>query len=277
MGKDMTKTENILTIDDFRNKFEHIDSNKSFYVSSSLCPDKLDSNIYRYVDFAHLVKMIQEKKFFVPNRQRFSDLREHSELHFRSIKELRCMREAPSRRRKKTVNITQDRHSQIWNQAVSCWTYDAHREIINGEAINENYLMWKCHSNKHFVCRIRSSINRFCKSMRDFSHDIIVANIEYMPIERYRTANYPLEIFVKPEFYINEEETRFVVLHNELADCNMSKDIKLQFEPLDMIDEILLSPFINREEDRILRERLKSVLGETEMEIKSSMLMEFSE
>lgn len=277
MGKSISNTENILTKDDFGSKFEQIDSNKRIYVSSTLYPDKVDSHIYRYVDFAYLVKMIKERMFFVPNRQKFSDLREHSELHFHSIKELRCMRAVPSRRMKKTVKITQDRYSQIWNQAVSCWTYDAHRENYNGEKINENYLMWKCHSNKHFVCRIQSTIRRFAHSMRDLSHDIIVSGIEYLPIERYRTADDPLGIFVKPSFYVDEEEIRFVVLHNELADCNMSKDIKLQFEPLDMIDEILLSPFINREEDRILRERLKSVLGETEMEIKSSMLMEFSE
>lgn len=277
MGKDYSNTENILTIDDFRSKFEQIDSNISFYVSNSLCPDKLDSPIYRYIDFAYLVKMIKEKKFFVPNRQKFSDLREHSELHFRSIKELRSMREVPSRRMKKTVKLTQDRHSQIWNQAVSCWTYDAHRENINGEIINENYLMWKCHSNKHFVCRIRSTIRRVAHSIRDLSHVIIVSGVEYQPIERYRTADDPLGIFVKPSFYIDEDEIRFVVLHNELAGCIMSKDIKLQFEPLDMIDEILLSPFIDREEESILRERLISVLGESEIEIKSSMLMEYLE
>ena len=274
MDKSISKTENILTKDDFGSKFEQIDSNKSIYVSSSLCPDKLDSHIYRYIGFAHLVNMIQEKKFFVSNRQRFSDLREHSDHHFRIIEELKNkLRGVPNYRSRKIVKIIRERHCQIWNQAVSCWTFDAH---LN-ESIDENYLMWKCHSDKHFVCRIRSSINKFSQSIRDLSHDIIVSKIEYKPIGGILATSYPLGIFVKPEFYMDEEEVRIVVLHNKLSDSQMCKDIKLQFEPVEMIDEITLSPFINHEEERILKERLYMALGEDRINIKSSMLMEFSD
>lgn len=274
VGNIVSRKENILTKDDFGSEFGQINSNKSIFVSNSLCSEMLDIPIYRYVDFSYLVKMFQEKMFFVPNRQHFSDLREHSELHFRDIEELKhTMSEAPNQRRKKIVKITQERHSQIWNQTVSCWTLDAHRN----ESLDENYLMWKCHSNKHFVCRIRSSINRFSNSLRDLSHDIIVSNIKYMPVRRYRTKDYPPDIFVKPNFYIDEEEIRFVVLHNDIVDCHLRKDIKLQFEPAEMIDEITLSPFFNHEEEGILRERLNLVMEGSAINIKSSMLMEFSE
>lgn len=273
MGKTNSRIENILTKDDFGSKFEQIDSNKSIYVSRSLCLDKLDNHIYRYVGFAYLVKMIQEKMFFVPNRQKFSDLREHSDYHFMVLEEFKnTIHSVPNYRSRKISKINQERHHQIWNQAVSCWTRDAHRS----ETIDENYLMWKCHSDKHFVCRIRTSINRFSHSLRNLSHDIIVSQIEYKPIGRFRTKDHPTEILVKPSFYIDEEEIRFVVLHNKLADCKMGKDIKLQFEPVEMIDEIILSPFINREEERILREQLGCVLGEAEVKIKSSLLMEYS-
>ena len=269
-----SKIENILTVEDFGSTFKQIDVNKRIYVSELLYPSELDCHIYRYVSFAYLVKMIQEKMFFVPNRQKFSDLREHSDYHFMVLEEFKnTIHSVPNYRSRKISKINQERHHQIWNQAVSCWTRDAHRS----ETIDENYLMWKCHSDKHFVCRIRSSINRFSHSLRNLSHDIIVSQIEYKPIGRFRTKDHPTEILVKPSFYIDEEEIRFVVLHNKLADCKMGKDIKLQFEPVEMIDEIMLSPFINREEERILRKRLNSVLGESEIEIKPSMLMEFSE
>ncbi len=50
------------------------------YIVNNASRDMLKTSIYRYMEFAHLIELIKKGTLFVPNRQRFTDLREHSEL-----------------------------------------------------------------------------------------------------------------------------------------------------------------------------------------------------
>lgn len=250
--------------------------NGNFYVSKDLI-DKIDKcHIYKYMDFDYLVQLIEKCELFVPNRQRFTDLREHSESFIKSLEELKNKFSiVPNYKSRSFFKSQKERYAQVWYQAVSCWTYDAHRYDSNGHEMDENYLMWKCHSSKHFVCRIRSTVQSFFSCLTSLKHDILVSDVKYEPVIFFHEANNPSRIFVKPEFYIDEQEIRFVVLQG-FSECSCLDDIRLTINPHILIDEITLPPFINHEEERILKQRLCTVMGENKIHIKSSMLMEYT-
>lgn len=255
-------------------------NDRGVYVNQDISINQYDKPIYRYYDFSYLIQLIKRKELFIPNRQHFSDKRELSEHNKKSYKEIiSTFRIEPSSRSRKYHREVEERLLQIWNQAVLCWTYDSHRQNDKSQLLDENYLMWKCHESKHFVCRIKSSINRFlsCLNVNELSHDIIIADVRYKPIDEKHLANSISSIFTKPDYYMDEDELRFVVLHNSLYDCISKSDIKLPIEPSVLIDEITLSPFITPEEAQLIKAQLISAMGESSVRIKTSMLMEYQE
>ena len=255
-----------------------VQNDKGIYVNQDLTEDQYNRPIYRYIDFSYLIKLIKNKQLFVPNRQRFSDMRELSEHNKKTMREIiSTFQIVPSYKSRKYHREVEERLLQIWNQAVLCWTYDSHRVNNKSQLLDENYMMWKCHESKHFVCRIKSSINRFLSSIDDVTHDIIISEVQYKPIGEPHLANSISGIFTKPDFYMDEDELRFVFLHDNLCDCLSHKDIIISIEPTKLIEEITLSPFVNREEVLLLKKRLMSVLGKSNVKIKTSLLMEYSE
>ena len=238
----------------------------------------LHTPIYRYMEFSYLIELLETGILFVPNRQRFSDLREHSKSYIKTIEEAKkCLEIMPSFSSRTYHRKQQERHAQIWNQAVLCWTYDAHGKDKQNNELGENYLMWRCHANKHFVCRIRTTIDRFVESLKPVTHDILISPIDYVPHPSDHLANDPSRVFKKPAFYQDEQEVRFVVLHNDWRKCMAKEDILLNVNPSKLIDEITLSPFINREEERILEARLREVISDSSIKVRPSLLMEYKE
>lgn len=255
-----------------------VQNDKGIYVNQVLTEEQYNRPIYRYIDFSYLIELIKNKQLFVPNRQRFSDMRELSEHNKKTMREIvSTFQIVPSYKSRKYHREVEERLLQIWNQAVLCWTYDSHRVNDKLQLLDENYMMWKCHESKYFVCRIKSSINRFLSSIDDVTHDIIISEVQYKPIGEPHLANSISGIFTKPDFYMDEDELRFVFLHDNLCDCLSHKDIIISIEPTKLIEEITLSPFVNREEVLLLKKRLMSVLGESNVKIKTSLLMEYSE
>ena len=219
--------------------------------------------------------MLETKELFIPNRQRFSDLREHSENNKKTISEARnTFRTVPAYRNRRIFRECEDRQMQIWNQAVSCWTYDSHRVSENSEELDENYVMWASHIIKKSVCRIRSTIKRFSSSIINLSHDIIISDVKYKPVARRHFANISEDIFIKPDFYMDEDEIRFVVLQNERFASDNQNDVVLSINPFELIDEITISPFISREEEQILAGKLRRIIGDNQIRIKQSIIME---
>lgn len=272
------KRADLLKVSDFDSKsYNSISKGEhSIYVRKKIIDESYTVPIYRYLPFSFLIQLLREKKLYIPNRQRFSDIRELSEYHFKNIEELKCKLNPMLRgKQKSNYQALMEKHSQIWGQAVSCWTYDSHNKGKTGNPLDENYLMWQCHKGKKFVCRIRSSVQRIINSIDILSHDILISEIEYVPLLRRHIAHTPEDIFKKPEFYIDEQEVRMVALHNN-KDGYIAKDcVRIPITPEMMIDEITLSPFIVPEEERILIERLKSILGDIQIAIKHSQLMEY--
>lgn len=245
-----------------------------FHASNNFSDDDLSTPIYRYIDFYHLIQLIERKELYIPNRQQFTDKREYSDNIFKTLEEInKIVNIIPNYGSKQYLKDINERHNQIWYQAVSCWTYDSAKSTKRQTP--ENYLMWKCHSEKHYVCRIESSIQLFADSIKDLTHDILVSDVSYLSAIRFRIANTPSEIFIKPDFYDGEQELRFVVLQNDIFDCIYKRPIKLPINPQILIKGITLSPFIDSVEEDILRERLHNVIGDETIPINSSMVLEY--
>lgn len=246
-----------------------VDNSRGIYVAQNL-KEKINMPIYRYMKYEHLVQLIMEKKLFVSNRQKFTDLRECSEYSFKSMDEIKyTISECPSYNNRKRYKEREERHSQIWRQPVSCWTFDSH-----GEKLNENYLMWRSYMGNGFVCRIGSSIKKIAENIKELTNDIIISAVEYVPIPRFHLANTPSDIFKKPLPYIGEQEIRFVVLHNDIESCWKNDYLFIAVNPTTLIDEIMLSPFVGYEEEQIMMKRLLQIMGESSIPIKRSILME---
>ena len=276
--------ENLLSPNDFgvndfwiaREETDDSGHQHGIYISNSITHDAISTPIYRYLDFRYLVQMIERQELYVSNRQCFRDLRESSDRYIKTMDEAVCKFSiVPSHKNRKFFKEQTECHSQIWNQAVSCWTYDKHKENDQHKRTHENYLMWKSHSDKHFVCRIESSIQQVVDSIQHLTHDIIISDVKYLPLSRFRIMNTPSDIFVKPVFYMDEQEVRIVVLQKSMSDCKYQSPIKLCVKPQILIKEIILSPFIDGEEERILKERLHSVMGVDRIPVEKSMIMEY--
>lgn len=271
------KTDNLLTkecfgLDKYSLLAEKIDAdNNSFaiYVAKNI-REKMNIPIYRYMKYEYLVQLLIQKKLFVSNKQKFTDLREHSEYIFKSMNESKhVLSEFPSYKNRTFCKNREEQYSQIWKQPVSCWTYGSYVENMS-----ENYLMWKCHMGNGLVCRIRSSVQKFAESIKELNNDIIISDVEYVPILRFHIVNIPSDIFKKPIPYIGEQEIRFVVLHNSIQSCMEKDNVSLVVDPTILIDEIMLSPFVGYEEERIMMERLQRIMGEKVIPVKRSALME---
>lgn len=269
--------DNLLSINDFGadSNYNLIreEGGKGIYVEKSITD--YNRHIYRYMEFVYLIQMLMDRILFIPNRQWFSDRRELSESNKKTLPEfINTFRPVPSYKTRKLYQEIEDRHLQIWNQAVSCWTYDSHRRGAASLLLDENYMMWACHSGKSNVCRIRSSINRIKNSILDLSHDILIANVTYLPIDRKRTANLPSSIFIKPEYYIDEDEVRLVALHNDRGSCDSKKPLILSIDPSNFIDEITVSPFASSEVEKTLLKQLRLNMDDDKIRIKRSILLE---
>lgn len=231
--------------------------------------------IYRYYAFQYLIELLEKKQLFVPSRQKFSDLREHSDSYCRSIDEIvRRFNIVPNHRQKKSMRLWRELAMQIWNQPISCWTFDSHTND-GGVETNENYLLWKCHADKQLVCRIESTIADFANSIVLLNHDIIASSIDYVDVERFRIYNPVNEVFEKPSFYVHEDEFRFVVLHNEESYYSKTDNILLDVNPFKLINKITLSPFVSPEIEKLMQERLLMAMGDNVIPVKKSMLMEY--
>lgn len=274
------KKQELLSVTDFPlGNFEKIKEwkdNIGIYIEKKLYKERFNTPIYRYLSLPHLVEMIQERELFIPNRQKFSDLREHSDFCIKTIDELRNRLEVvPSHRERTKYREQKKIANQIWNQAISCWTYDMHLKDSSNNTLDENYLMWKANINKQYVCRVCSTLNDFVNSVELTSHNIIISDIEYYSLTKPLITHQVGNIFKKPDFYKGEQEVRLVALHNKVEDLNNKSDIIIKINPQIFIKSIKTSPFITPKEEVIIKKILNEALENFDIPVYSSMIMEY--
>lgn len=235
--------------------------NKIYYVLSKFDPT---TPIYRYLDFDFLLSFLSKERLDVPMKYTFSDSHESTlpVSHFFGIR-------AVGNGAIETTSAKNDILRQKWNEykeesgiLTSCWTIRQ----------DENYLMWKAYSSKMGV-RIKTTINDFVSSIKTDDYDILCSEIAYSG-HKYG-ADLEEQIFSKDSFYSNEEEIRFYFYptnkDKSKGNSTISR-INIPFCPKDLIQEIILSPFIDCNATDAIKELLEEKYTYLQGKIKKSKI-----
>ena len=194
----------------------------------------MDTKVYKYMKLSHLLSLIHKKEFYVPNRARFSDLRDKQGFEKHIPKHQFDFSISPVYSNRKDQNFyknIEDERKKAFSLCISCWTMN----LNANESINESFLMWKAYGNNEIGCRIGTTIENLINSIIHIPYDIIISEVNYYG-ELTGINNY---IFGKSIYYESEQEVRMAVLSEN------EHHIQLEINPYSMLQEIILSPFID--------------------------------
>lgn len=122
---------------------------------------------------------------------------------------------------------------------TACWT--GHR--------GENALMWRNFTNKMGIC-IKSSIHNFIASIDTDDYDICCGRMSYSGIH---TDTEILDcLFTKDKAFADEDEIRFYFTPRCSQSDKTDKGVSIPVLPQVLIDEIILSPYIDTRACKVL-------------------------
>ena len=214
-----------------------------------------DTIIYRYIKAEYLNKTIREGKLFVPNIQKFEDLRETKGLQekIQTIPKLRPIPDFGTRQYTKRIMRT-------LGLCSLCWTTD---NRLNGQS-DESFLMWKSYSLQKSnisegnnalyriepYCRIETTIGKLIESIEAKTHDIVISDVIYG--QTYELNDYEYLLFRKSIYFDQEQEIRMAVLSNNPK----GTFLKVNVEKLLEDTKLIVSPFALKNDKYIAELRL---------------------
>lgn len=218
--------------------------NKSIIVTNKKTPiiplhmaNGIDENtpISQYMDLDYFLLLLKNKNYYVSRKYTFPDLNE-GEFPSKRIFPFTAVGENTPPQPKHDV----DTCLRVWksyqeNRGVptSCWTHD----------ISNNILMWKNFTSKLGVC-IKSSVRNVIASIKENKYDIWCGKMTYNGY--YAKRGFMKNMFSKVSAYSKEDECRFYFFEQTLPD-NPLPYINIPIDPSIMIDEVSVSPFIEKE------------------------------
>lgn len=233
--------------------FRNIDSNIT-----------MNTKIFRYIPIKYLYPIIDKKQLYVSNRTYFSDLTEKfGKQKFIPTKNIRFqISPVPSRNDKRYYKECKKAIDSALDLCISCWSAEDYKE---GEP-HERFLMWKSYGYNQLSCRIGTTIGKLIQQI-DIPCNIIVSDVSY----KERNCSIVDRItFNKNKCYKDEREIRIALL------CNNISNIILNLQNVKtLLDEIIISPFIDPYTEDMLLHSLKKRYTEFESIIKQSTIMEY--
>lgn len=194
------------------------------------------TKIARYTGLANLIDIMYYHRLFVPNRQNFDDLRETKGLR-RYRDSIPQIRSSASHNSVLWWNSIENDRRRFLQTCVSCWTMG----IVNGDRLDENYLMWKSYANGNVSCRIEISLGQLLDSITNIPEDIIIEDVVYG--EYGQLNNNESLLFHKSRFYALEQELRLVVLSNNARGVHLTLNVDELFGNTADTFKVTLSPF----------------------------------
>ena len=199
--------------------------------------EEVDENltIYQYMDLDYLLRLLKKQKYYVKPKKYFSDKHECS-LPIKSLFRIAPVGENDNDIKDQTPDdylIKSRLFRESGNLLTACWT----------EHNGENVLMWKNFTSKLGVC-IKSTIANFIASFKKDNFVICCGRMFYEGI-KYHNDNIE-RLFIKDKAFKGEEEIRFYFIPSDEIDTSKMKGLSIAVDPKVMIDEIILSPYINR-------------------------------
>lgn len=205
--------------------------------------DGVDSNteIQQYMDLDYIFRLLETRSYFVKQKQDFPDKHE-SRL---PLKAMFCLQYVePDSYKGKPTDITESlerirKFTESGRMLTACWT----------ERRGEGALMWKNFTTKIGGC-IKSTINNFVASFANDDYDICCGRMSYTGI--YAGQDFVESLFTKDKAFEEEKEIRYYFTPKK--DISNSKGISIPILPDVMIDEIILSPYIESKAQDILKQ-----------------------
>lgn len=222
-----------LSIRDFGEKDFRL--TEGIYVHKNI--EDLNTPIFRYMSFEHLLSILDKQKLYIPNKETFPDLKERG--HKEYLPYLFPLQPVAHNKEQRKRNEKEAQKQRVaYNVCVSCWTYDIQNNTQKPKDPHENYLMWKAYAYQETGCRIKSNIHDLINCIKEAEkQEILLANVIY---EKEGWDNYFDSVFKKTPYYFYEQEIRLCVLASE-------RYIKLPIDPFKLINKITFSPFVGKE------------------------------
>ncbi len=202
--------------------------------------------ICQYMDFDYLLLLLKNKSYRVNRKFTFPDQLEN-EFPKNRVFPIRVEGENIPPQPRPDVKACE----RVWNSynekrdvPAACWTLN----------VSNNILMWKNHTSKFGVC-IKSSVHNFVASMQENKYDIWCGKMTYDGY--YAEKGLILNMFSKNPEYCGEEECRFYFFEHNTSET-IQPYITIPVDPSILIDEIALSPYINKQASKILAEYITS-------------------
>lgn len=261
------KIENIIPREMFAMRFfckkEEINEVNDIYIHNSI--QDLNRPIFRYMEFGHLLSMLNRKILYISNRDSFSDLREHGhkEIFRHKLYPQIAAKNKEDKNRNKEEII---RRELIYKTCASCWTYDIHTH--NGQDIvYEDFLMWKSYAYQKIGCRIETTIRELVESIEksERDYDLLLGEVIYAPESRDSLFEC---LFKKDLYHQSEQELRLCAL-------SVKDHIELAIDPIRLIKKITISPFIDKDYSKFLITQLEASFPDLKGKVERSYIMEY--
>lgn len=221
----------------------------------------IKTKIFRYTSFTNLLTILEEGKLFINLRSNFSDRREKGEFYNSKLLFSRFS-VANEKTDEETLKEWSYKDAQIraaCKLPTSCWTTKA----------EEDFLMWSAYAKNEDGVRIETTIEKLIGSPIFFEGILYCDNIKYgkeKPL--YEVGE---SMFYKTNFYKGEEEFRFYVIEKNIK----MNSVFLDVNPLEMIQEIILSPFLPIKIAKVKIEMLQEKYRFLNDKIRISNIMEY--
>lgn len=207
-----------------------------------------DTPICQYMNLDYLIALLKTGEYYVNRKKVFSDKREKSIPHKLVFGEFTIPYGQLSPEQVERATMRQDVVHQFEKVSpyllTSCWT----------ERVSENALMWERGGEKHKAC-IKSTIGGFISGVCNTELTIWCGKMIYEPILPMLMSDDI--IWYKQPYFSDEREIRFYFskeLHHVIPDDGTSnhKSFRINLETL--IQEIVLSPYIEKSAAKSLKE-----------------------
>lgn len=229
-----------------------------------------ETMICQYLDLEYLMKILNEESYYVKRKKFFVDDREKD---FPELLRFGLEPMDPEYRKDHAAAIA--KRQVEWAKSVSqykkqsylltsCWTVRT----------MENILMWD-RGDKSRAC-IVSTIGDFVGSFeKDINYEIWCGRMFYEPFSK--VIKFENKIWVKEPYYADENEIRFYFSSSfEKVEPDITKDgecpekgVSLKVTPKQMMREIVLSPYLDKECAESLR---KAITDKYQINARPSLL-----
>lgn len=207
--------------------------------SSCSIPSNVDSKLWRYLDVAKYISLLERSQLYFSPATQFDDLSEGVYTKQAIAKERQIL-ESLGVKAAKIDDYEQSNADLRRFYKVSCWTLKE----------NESNLMWKAYIESGIGLAIQSTFKRFTEALEvEENWDVCLSEVKY--IDHTKESNLGLtdlsRIVTKNKCFSDETELRGIVLDipekGLTEQGNQVKGIFVNIDPTRLIEKVVISPY----------------------------------